>query len=208
MSGPSDTVARRAELIALAARLFDGTVRLGAARIGDAPPPRPEEARAVTQAVPGRQREFAAGREAARAALGRVVAIQMGADRAPLWPAGVAGSITHAGGWALAAVSEGVAAIGLDLEIDEPLPEEIIGTVLRPEEVGCARVIFCVKEAVYKAVYPQVRQIFGFEVLSVVLDGDTFAARFTQAMPPFAKGDVLRGRVSRGAGFILAGVVL
>jgi len=202
--------ARRQHLKALAARLFGNGISVGVARIADGSEADlfPMEVEAITSAVPARRAEFAAGRAAAREALGRRVVIPMGVDRAPVWPAGIAGSITHAGGWASAAVSAGAAGIGLDLEVDQPLPREIIDTVMRPVERGDARVIFCVKEAVYKAVYPQVRQIFGFEVLSVVVEGEAFSARFTEAMPPFARGDVLRGRVSRGGGFILAGVVL
>ncbi|MCB1394850.1 MAG: 4'-phosphopantetheinyl transferase superfamily protein [Rhodobacteraceae bacterium] len=205
-----ETEAGRQHLKLLAARLFGDGVSVGVARIANCAEAGllPVEAAAITSAVPARRAEFAAGRAAAREALGRVVAIPMGVDRAPVWPEGIAGSIAHAGGWAMAVVSGGAAGIGLDLEVDEPLPEEVIDIVVRPEEQGDARVIFCVKEAVYKAVYPQVRQIFGFDVLSVVLNGDAFTARFTEGMPPFAEGHVLRGRVSRGSGFILAGVVL
>ena len=57
------------------------------------------EARAVARAVPARRAEFAAGRRAAHRAMERLgvpaAPVAMGSDRAPVWPPGVIGSISH-----------------------------------------------------------------------------------------------------------------
>ncbi len=59
----------------------------------------PEERQFLIKAVPKRIHEFAGGRACARAALSQIgyggVAVLRGADRAPIWPAGATGSITH-----------------------------------------------------------------------------------------------------------------
>lgn len=76
---------------------------------------------------------------------------------APLWPAGVVGSLAHDGQVAVAAVarSADIAALGIDVEPNEPLPAELQDLVPTPRErcAGTAgRPVFAAKEAVYKAV--------------------------------------------------------
>ena len=59
----------------------------------------PPEAQAIDHAVPKRRREFTAGRTAARRACARLGvwagALPVAADRTPVWPEGVVGSISH-----------------------------------------------------------------------------------------------------------------
>lgn len=179
----------------------------------------------MARALPARRAEFAAGRAAARAALAALGlppgAIPMGPDRAPVWPRGVAGSITHAGGIALAVAARTSAfvALGLDAEPDDPLPEDAAAEILRPEErAACAaapdpgraaRLVFAAKEAAYKAQHPLSRRLIGFAALSVALGpGPRLAAEFTEPVPPFAPGDRIRGASARGAGLVLAGFAL
>lgn len=205
---------------ALAAEVF-GNAGLGSAEVAATPPESlfAVEAACVRGAVGARQREFAAGRSAARQAMGWRVAVPMAADRAPVWPVGFAGSISHAGGWALAVAGGAERMIGLDLELDEPLPNEVFDTVLLPDEQAWlnaqpdparwTRVIFSAKECAYKAQYPRSGQIFGFELFKVVIDPDKgqFVAVFQRDIAPFANGDRLNGRFSRGGGFIVTGIV-
>jgi len=157
------------------------------------------------ESIPGidkRQREFAAGRRAARMAMARIglppAAIPMGPDRAPVWPAGLAGSITHSASACLAAVTARPLLIGLDLEPDMPLAPELWDSVLRPEEAaqlnGDARqamAVFSAKEAAYKAQFPRSRAILDFQAMEVALFGDHFTATFRADVPGFASGDRL-----------------
>src|SRR3569623_1114660 len=71
-------------------------------RMADEPQPiHPDEAQQVAGAVAKRRVEFAAGRACARRALTRLgirdFVLKNGAARAPRWPRGVVGSISHAG---------------------------------------------------------------------------------------------------------------
>lgn len=83
----------------------------------------PIERSFVANAVHSRRKEFALGRALARRALAAAgharVGIPAGPDRAPIWPTGIIGSITHCDHIAVAAVAptqSGIQAIGIDLE--------------------------------------------------------------------------------------------
>ena len=138
----------------------------------------PEEERTVGTAPQARRREFATGRACARDALRRLGlpgdAIPAGPGGEPLWPAGVVGSITHcAGFWACAVGRErDCASVGIDAEIDAPLPAGVLEVVASPGERDALgefasptfeTVLFSAKEAVFKAWYPLVRAWLGFE---------------------------------------------
>lgn len=162
--------------------------------------------------IPRRQREFRAGRVAARVALAELglppCAIPAGPDRAPLWPAGIAGSISHSADAALA-VAGRLRGIGVDLEPDRPLDPALHATILRPDEAGADPLaVFVAKEAAYKAQYPLSRRIFDFHTLSVSMGAGRFTARYTEAIAPFPAGAVLEGRLIRVAGHVLAIVTL
>jgi 4'-phosphopantetheinyl transferase EntD len=97
-------------------------------------------------------------------------AILPGARGAPLWPEGVIGSMTHCLDYCAAAVSldKRIKAIGIDAEIDEPLPDKtIIGMIASREEqshlkdlqgsqpgINWDRLLFSAKESIFKAWYP------------------------------------------------------
>jgi 4'-phosphopantetheinyl transferase EntD len=207
-----------APLVSLARRLLPEGVAVAGADPGMMHPLLAGEA--LPGAVPARLREFSAGRHAARAALaalGEALApVPRGDDRAPVWPQGVAGSITHTRGACLAAVARGRAGLGLDLEEDAPLDPSLWETVLLPEEAAWARgepdpgraamLVFSAKEAAYKAQYAITRSLFGFEVLRVAITPGGLAARFTRDIAPFAAGDVLHGRHGRAEGHVLTAV--
>lgn len=100
--------------------VFDGALVADAAAYGLALPP------ALARAVPERQAEFLAGRYCAREALrelgcGDVGMLGLRADRAPQWPAGVVGSITHTGGFAWAAATRAAVCCGVGID-SETIP--------------------------------------------------------------------------------------
>ncbi|MHA6347702.1 4'-phosphopantetheinyl transferase family protein [Roseivivax sp. CAU 1761] len=178
-----------------------------------------EEA-AVIRAVAGRRAEFAAGRAAARAALAAIgvapQAIPMAEDRAPVWPAGTTGSISHIpeACLAVAAPAGRAAGLGLDLEVLAPLEPDLAREIGRPEELAAlggdpglaARRLFSMKEAAYKAQYALSRTLFGFHTL--VWDGAAGGLRFVRRVPPFAEGALLPVRRWEGAGLCLSLVLL
>ena len=82
---------------------------------------------------------------------------------APVWPAGIVGSLAHDSRVAVAAVGMRayVGALGIDVEPAECLPSELLELVATPHErlnlgddVYRGRLLFVAKEAVYKAVHP------------------------------------------------------
>jgi 4'-phosphopantetheinyl transferase EntD len=156
----------------------------------------PVEHAAVEGAVAERRREFATVRYCARTALNRLgvsaVPILPDRDRAPKWPVGVVGSMTHCVGYRAAAVarSSRLRALGIDAEPHAPLPDETLDLVLRDEEraglltladahprVHWDRVFFCAKEAIYKAWFPLTRRWLDFADVSTTVHPDgTFRA--------------------------------
>lgn len=94
------------------------------------------------------------------------------------WPPGYVGSLSHANDFAAAAIArrEEFAGIGIDIEPAEPLPSELREAVVFPGDLSRSgwgdvadRVIFCAKEAAYKAVYPLDREVLGFGDVTVDL---------------------------------------
>lgn len=173
----------------------------------------------LPQAVPRRLSEFSAGRAAARVALGRPdQALPMGPDRAPVWPAGSLGSITHCAGLclAIAARSADFQGLGLDAEPEVALDPALWDQILRPDEQAAGLpppgltvlAHFVAKEASYKAQYPLSRQLFGFQTLRLRFAGDRFQAEFTEPVGRFPRGHLLHGRMIRAGGYLGALVTL
>jgi 4'-phosphopantetheinyl transferase EntD len=127
----------------------------------------PVEAPAFATSVVKVRRASGAARIVARALLTRLgqagCALPKTASGAPIWPAGIVGSLAHDARYAVAAVARAsaVAALGIDIEPAEPLPPDLLDLVATPHERAkladdpCGgRLLFVAKEATYKAVYP------------------------------------------------------
>src|SRR4051794_13014081 len=109
---------------------------------------------AVGGAVALRQFEFASGRVLLRSLLERDVPIPVGPTRAPVLPDGVRASLAHDRTMVVAAATTDptIASLGVDVEADDPLPTDMAGVILRADEAGLdAHLVFCLKEAAYKA---------------------------------------------------------
>jgi 4'-phosphopantetheinyl transferase EntD len=181
------------------------------------------EAAAVAGAVAERRREFGTVRHCAREALRQIgvpaAPILPDADRAPRWPVGVVGSMTHCAGYRAAAVARSgdLRALGIDAEPHAALPDEALDLVLRDEERARLRaladaspdrhwdrIVFCAKEAVYKAWFPMTRRWLDFADVSATLNLDgTFVARL-RVHDPHAELDSFGGRWMVGRGLVLA----
>jgi 4'-phosphopantetheinyl transferase EntD len=146
----------------------------------------PDEEQFVRTAVESRQREFATGRACARDALTLIgrspVAILPGDRGEPRWPGGVVGSITHCRGYRAAAVGDSAAfaAIGIDAEPHTRLRPGVLSIIASGSEVAWVRdrlrdspgiawdrLLFCMKEAAYKAWAPLVKRRFALQDLAV-----------------------------------------
>lgn len=191
----------------------------------------------IAQAVSSRRIEFATGRACARRALARLpvssrpnpeFALLNGPDRAPVWPVGVVGAITHTGrapaGYCGVAVGRSVdlRAVGLDVERALPLGGELWPSVLTPTEQSwlagfdgvragmLAKLMFSAKECFYKAQFPLSRRFLGFGEVEITLDpaSSTFDARLTE----YARKNLplvrCSGRYAESEEFIFTGIAL
>lgn len=127
----------------------------------------PEEMAAFSASVIKVRRASGAARIVARNLLTRFgqppCAIRKSVAGMPIWPRGIVGSLAHDSEVALAAMAaqRDFLSVGIDVEPAEPLEAELLEIVATAKEresiVGepChGRLLFSVKEAIYKAVYP------------------------------------------------------
>ncbi|WP_042429494.1 4'-phosphopantetheinyl transferase family protein [Streptacidiphilus anmyonensis] len=194
-------------------QILPGAVTVDESRAQDEPVELfPAEVEHIAHSVPRRQQEFRAVRACARRALAALglapVPLVPGPRGEPVWPAGVVGSMTHCAGYRAAALApaEAVLTLGIDAEVDEPLPDGVLEAVALPEElpmlaalrradptVHADRLLFSAKESVYKAWFPLARKMLDFTEAALTLDPDgTFAARLL-VPGPVAEGRRLAG---------------
>ncbi|MGW5521538.1 4'-phosphopantetheinyl transferase family protein [Gordonia sp. NPDC003950] len=161
---------------------------------GDPPglTPLPGEESLIYRAVEKRRREFTTARHCAREALGQLgiepVAIMRGERGMPLWPKNVVGSLTHCDGYRAAIVGYGMAvrSLGIDAEPHDALPDGVLDHTSLPEErevlagrpdtLHWDRLLFCAKEATYKAWFPLTERWLGFEDAHITFARDDDAA--------------------------------
>jgi 4'-phosphopantetheinyl transferase EntD len=163
---------------------------ISAERYDDPPDigPMPEEEPLIARSVAKRRNEFVTVRYCAREALGRLglppVPILKGDKGEPCWPDDVVGSLTHCEGFRGAAVGRRgeVRSIGIDAEPHGVLPKGVLDAISLPAERGelaalpaglhWDRILFCAKEATYKAWFPLTHRWLGFEDAHITFDVD------------------------------------
>ena len=176
-----------------------------------------EEAALVARATEKRRKEFTTGRECARGALAALgidaAPILRGYRGAPMWPDGIVGSITHCAGYCAAAVArtQDLMTIGLDAEPNAELPGGVLELISLPAErarlralaasspgTSWDRLLFCAKEAVYKAWFPLTGQWLGFADADITIDAAerAFTARI-QVSAPVINGSALTSFTGR-----------
>ncbi|MGX7731291.1 4'-phosphopantetheinyl transferase Npt [Rhodococcus sp. 2H158] len=168
---------------------------IAAAELFEDPPglrPHPQEEALVARAVDKRRREFAGARHCARLAMRQLGMepgpVLKGDKGAPVWPRGVVGSLTHCDGYrgAVLAYALQVRSLGIDAEPHGPLPDGVLEAVSLPQErtwlagtepsLHWDRLLFCAKEATYKAWFPLTGRWLGFEDAHITFERDGAAA--------------------------------
>jgi enterobactin synthetase component D len=185
----------------------------------------------MSQAVAKRRAEYVAGRfcaaNAARALLGSFNGqIDTSTHGAPVWPAGLIGSITHTAGFASSALAPTSVARGLGLDTERIMCEAVmleIGPIICssverfPLRSGLSRtayttLVFSAKESVFKCLYPLVGKLFSFEHSRIeIIDavGGAFQATLTTDLgEDFRSGTVVEGRFSVAPPYVHTGVLL
>lgn len=194
--------------------------------------PMPEEEPLIARSVAKRRNEFVTVRHCARVAMGRLgmpeAPILKGEKGDPLWPDGLVGSLTHCEGYRGAVVGRSTAArsVGIDAEPHGVLPNGVLDAISLPVErheiaglpagLHWDRILFCAKEATYKAWFPLTQRWLGFEDahISFEVDAAGTAGRFVSRIlidpaalsgPPLTE---LAGRWSVADGLALTAIVL
>ena len=217
--------------------LESGADDLAYAELYDDPPdlaPLPEEEALIAKSVAKRRNEFITVRHCARRALGQLgvppAPILKGDKGEPCWPDGVVGSLTHCRGYRGAVVGRvgPVRSVGIDAEPHDVLPDGVLGAIgldderraiaALPAGLHWDRILFCAKEATYKAWYPLTGRWLGFEDAHIVFDVDPSGPGSTGVFvstilidtaalsgPPLT---ALRGRWSVERGLVLTAIVL
>jgi len=135
----------------------------------------PAESACIGRAVVARRRASGTARMLARSLLSPISKphpdISWSSSGAPVWPAGIVGSLAHDELVAAAIVGSAAAfgGLGVDVEPAEPLDDELVSIVATPDEQRAlgdnllrGKVLFCVKEAVFKTVNPLDRRFLAF----------------------------------------------
>lgn len=161
--------------------------------------PLPAERSLIERAVEKRRREFTTARYCARQAMGQLgiepAPIMRGERGMPVWPDRVVGSLTHCDGYRAAVVAYAlqVRSLGIDAEPHDCLPAGVLEhtsleaeravLATRPAGVHWDRLLFCAKEATYKAWFPLTQRWLGFEDAHITFDQTSErAGTFTSAI--------------------------
>jgi enterobactin synthetase component D len=143
----------------------------------------------------------------------------MAEDRAPIWPDGVVGSITHTGGFAAAAVAwaADIAGLGIDSEkiIDPAAARDIADVCMVDEPIlfkaahdrsfcEFCTFVFSAKESVFKCLFPLTRKFLEFSDVRITsLEWDREYFTWTTVSEY-----VGTGRLSHADGFVHTSVEL
>jgi 4'-phosphopantetheinyl transferase EntD len=169
--------------------------------------------------------EFAAGRACAKAALRAAgvpsEALLPGVERAPQWPRGITGSITHTSGFCSAAVVTGAfaRAVGIDAERIGRVDADMFGLLFTQRELqGLSRrqigerathatILFSAKESFYKLQFPAHRQWIDFTDVEVDVEERSFRVRASDGFTP-AFADLARciGRYYVDGSLVITGI--
>jgi 4'-phosphopantetheinyl transferase EntD len=197
--------------------------------------PLPEEEPLIARSVAKRRNEFVTVRHCARMAMEQLgvpeAPILKGEKGEPRWPDGVVGSLTHCEGYRGAVVgrTDAVRSVGIDAEPHGVLPDGVLDAIslpvertqiaALPTELHWDRILFCAKEATYKAWFPLTQRWLGFEDAHITFTIDargavgatgSFLSRIlidpeARSGPPLTE---LAGRWSVAGGLALTAIVL
>ena len=169
---------------------------------------------ALARARDVRRATFLAGRYCASRALraagapeNSVVAVD--SSRAPVWPAGFTGSITHAEGLAAAAAARSGTVVGVGIDIErllDPRAADELQQSVAPEwpkvniwppptessrRVALLTAVFSAKESIYKCLHPVALEFFEFHDVSVQhidVAGSKMVVALNRAIGVFPRG--------------------
>lgn len=140
----------------------------------------------LEKAAAKRKLEFLAGRLCANQAASQICLspplIQTGSAGEPIWPCGITGSISHSSKLACAAIAQGAGTIHIGIDLEDIARTKDMANLTsliltRSEETYLPSgledrnryvlQVFCLKEALYKAIYPILQRFVGFQEVAL-----------------------------------------
>jgi len=142
----------------------------------------------------------------------------------PVWPAGIVGAITHADGFAAAALATDTLGLGIDSEpvvaaeaMDAVAEQAMVRGELDAldraglEEAVLLTLVFSAKESLFKCLYPRVGRYFDFkdaEVDDVDLEAQRFTTKLRVPLGGLGAGTRLGGTFAIAQGLVHTGIWL
>ena len=151
----------------------------------------PEELALTKKMSSKRLYDFSSGRYAARKLLLNYEIekhpILIGENRAPIWPTGIIGSISHSENLCIAVISDKKAlnSIGVDIESSKRINADILPLICNEEEISHikllekasniniltnAKLIFSIKESLFKCLNPLINNWIDYKEMQVKID--------------------------------------
>ena len=131
------------------------------------------------------------------------------AEGMPIWPTGIVGSISHSGGLCIAvaaSIDTYIQSIGIDIETAAPLSRGTLDVVCTKEEIArletigeplfFGKIIFSIKESIFKFFYPLYQQWIGFKDATVYLDliENEFSVKFKETIDYRIRSTAMHGK--------------
>ena len=145
----------------------------------------PTEEKLLAQSRSPRRQEFTAGRTLARQALARAgqpdQALLADAQRCPIWPPGISGSISHTHTWCAVAIAptSAVTSLGIDIEEAGRVKPDLwrmlftegehadLKALAEEPRQAWADCLFSIKEAFYKYQFPLTQKMVHFQDVEI-----------------------------------------
>jgi len=169
-----------------------------------------------------RLNDFRASRFCARRCLSQLgiepFALLSRSNRAPIWPDGIIGSISHTTNLCAAAVIEknGVTGIGIDVETTKPINMDILDMICSNNEIKrlkkqgdpliLGKVVFSIKESIFKCFNPRFDHWLDFKDVNLELSmkDKRYHMNFREKVEPELKNCTINGHWFLGQKFILS----
>lgn len=170
----------------------------------------------LNNAVPKRKADFLCGRIAAKRCLEYAgllsrdsagFSLPVGTHRAPVWPQGVIGSITHTVKMASAVVAKSAQCRGIGIDVEHWVEAETYHNINSHILTGAEHalmglspfskeqiltLIFSAKEALFKALYPSVQVYFDFLDATLIQWDESSSTLVFRLLKDIGKGDVVK----------------
>lgn len=182
----------------------------------------PQETALTAKMLAKRLAEFRGGRYCAQQALKQLNILDfpliIGDKRQPLWPDSIVGSISHCQGICIAVVDRqlNVGGIGIDIEQVSDFDSETLNLICNANEIShlqkhatpllAAKVVFSVKESIYKCLFPNYQKWIDFLDVEVRLDWQQrkYSVKFNEDLRHYYNESDLKGGWQINQDYILS----